>query len=262
MGIADQIGCERKRCEWIETDDASDCALTTETPTVESGCCAASAGESAKKNEMCNGKASREKCERGKGCDWREGEDADCSFEPEAGCCYGEGVKQCSSRDSEVKCVRSNKCEWRAGEEADCSYTEEAGCCKSATRKYAEMCAAKEEREKCQRTGKCEWIETDDDSECEWQTTTSEPWIAAKVVDRRFKSHLSHREDAQYQQETELFGSGVKSVANQALYSQISLSTVLLATVVILTVFLLYRWYVSNNRGKYIKIRDPQGSFV
>ena len=33
LALADQVGCERKECEWVETEDADDCVLNTKTPT-------------------------------------------------------------------------------------------------------------------------------------------------------------------------------------------------------------------------------------
>ena len=39
----DKVGCERKDCEWVETEDADDCVFTTTSRTAtpeEPGCCA------------------------------------------------------------------------------------------------------------------------------------------------------------------------------------------------------------------------------
>jgi len=124
LGIDDRAGCERKKCEWVETDDESDCEITTASPTEESGCCA---GESAKKNPACNGKESRDKCERGKGCYWKDGEDADCTWTEtiSPGCCAGtsqQTTDKCSQKDTQESCDRMSKCMWEAGEDADCSW--------------------------------------------------------------------------------------------------------------------------------------------
>merc|ERR1712212_1466869 len=59
--------CERRRCTWLETDDPSDCALTT---TQEQGCCS---GDTQRKNLMCNGRSSRKTCERAESCTWNSG---------------------------------------------------------------------------------------------------------------------------------------------------------------------------------------------
>merc|ERR1719477_490220 len=60
----DQAQCERKGCEFIETDDFSDCDITTtETPTttVTPGCCK---GTSRTSNDACNAIEDPDQCDR------------------------------------------------------------------------------------------------------------------------------------------------------------------------------------------------------
>jgi len=123
-GIEDQLGCERKGCEFVFTDDPSDCELTT---TEETGCCGS---DDNRKFDMCNAKETRELCERANDCYFVFGEDAVCEPQEttiEAGCCasvddgYSGTVESCAEKETPEKCDRSSKCEWRAGEDADCS---------------------------------------------------------------------------------------------------------------------------------------------
>merc|ERR1711971_953000 len=93
VDITDKKGCERKSCTWLITDEPEDCIVdvtTTETPTIEPGCCKA---DSVKREEMCLARDTREKCEKSSSCvGWITGDDADCSFEETTtespGCCY------------------------------------------------------------------------------------------------------------------------------------------------------------------------------
>jgi len=75
-GLEDQLGCERKDCEWVVTDDDSECDITTTTSSVELGCCA---GTTAKNSDMCNEKTDRDSCERTGKCEFRVDE-LDCSW--------------------------------------------------------------------------------------------------------------------------------------------------------------------------------------
>merc|ERR1719361_1325530 len=96
-GLSDQMGCERKDCEWVETDDPSVCEMTTtstsSTSTTSSppGCCKA---DSARHQGLCAMKLTSSKCDRSSSCHWLESEDPSaCDFEETTtltpGCCYG-----------------------------------------------------------------------------------------------------------------------------------------------------------------------------
>merc|ERR1719319_386334 len=134
--------CEDMGCSFLETEDPSDCEMTTTkspTTTSEVGCCY---GEGVKENEMCCNKDGRDQCERGDSCEFRAGDDADCSYTPT-------------------------------------TETEEPGCCYGDTSKTNEMCGEKIGRDQCERSGKCEF-RSGEDADCELPTTTSEPWLGAK----------------------------------------------------------------------------------
>jgi len=87
-GVTDQGKCERSdKCEWLVTDDADNCVVTTtESPTtIEPGC----DSDTSKKFEMCNSKHTPDKCERSSSCHWVS---AVCELPSTAttpGCCYG-----------------------------------------------------------------------------------------------------------------------------------------------------------------------------
>merc|ERR1719150_1286050 len=124
----DRARCESMGCEFLVTDDPTDCEMTTtSTPTTteELGCCY---GEGVKENEMCGNKVGRDQCERSGKCEFREGADADCEYVPttttmEPGCCYGDTAKtneMCAEKIGRDQCERSGKCEFRTGYDADC----------------------------------------------------------------------------------------------------------------------------------------------
>jgi len=145
----------------------------------------------------------------------------------------------CGNKMGREQCERNDACEFRSGADADCEYTPTLpmGCCKGLTRKNADMCAEKEDPNSCERSGKCEFIETADFSECEYATTTSEPWLGAK-------------------DETLMFGE--ESIIGDAMNTQVSLSTVLLAVAAALAVLQVYRWCsASSSRDGYTKLATP-----
>jgi len=337
VGLGDQIACERKDCEWIITDDFTDCELTTTTTTTTTttpapGCCKA---DSARHQGMCDMKDTESKCDRSSSCHWVVSDDpmacvvlqtttqepgccygnpdvaysarwmescktfftqrdcemltngdgeARCVWEAlgdgydcaqlwpttttttvEPGCCYGDSAASnamCAAFDEDPdKCDARGQCVFRAGEDADCEFvptttTEEVGCCRALERKNAENCLAKEGRSQCERSGNCEFIETDDDSDCEYDTTTSEPWLNAKSETNSYSSRRSssnRRGRNSNAQEAMLFGGADSAVAN-AMQTQISLSTVL---IFVLAAFALHQAYacVSRNNGGYKQIQ-------
>merc|ERR1719481_614472 len=76
----DRARCEDMGCEFLVTDDYTDCEMTTTstpTTTVEVGCCY---GDTAKTNEMCSNKVGRDQCERSGKCEFKSGEYADCEL--------------------------------------------------------------------------------------------------------------------------------------------------------------------------------------
>merc|ERR1719385_643584 len=132
----DQAQCERKGCEFVVTDDFSECDITTtETPTttVTPGCCK---GTSRTSNDACNAIENPDQCDRRSSCTFIAFGliDEDCVFPPteppaEPGCCY-------------------NGDSYKANEK----------CAKATT------------RDRCENMG-CEFLVTDDPTDCEVTTT-------------------------------------------------------------------------------------------
>jgi len=104
----DQAKCEAQGCEFEETDDFSECDITTtETPTTTSelGCCKADAK---KRDDMCLSRDTEENvCDRRRARGSR-GPEADCSFEEttteEPGCCYI-NPDQAQSKNYQDTCI-------------------------------------------------------------------------------------------------------------------------------------------------------------
>merc|ERR1719192_1810718 len=195
-----------KRCTFEELGDGYDCSQlwpTTTTTTVEPGCCY---GDTAASNEMC--------------------------------AAFDEDPDKCDSR---------SQCVFRSGENADCTFTpttttEEVGCCKGLTRKSADMCFEKVGREQCERSGKCEFIETNSYEDCEYDTTTSEPWLNVKAEAK----HAAHAAKGKKRAKG-------AATAQEAMQYEVSLSTLLLLVV---AAFALHQAYkcVANRNGGYKEI--------
>merc|ERR1740131_165532 len=116
----DRARCEDMGCEFLVTDDPSDCEqTTTETPTTTAtpGCCK---GTSRTSNDACNAIADAGQCDRRSSCTFIAFGilDIDCVFpatEPpeEPGCCYGNPDiehntmynKQCRTIGTEYACL-------------------------------------------------------------------------------------------------------------------------------------------------------------
>jgi len=203
LGIEDQVGCERKDCEWLETDEPDDCVLTTESPTTttttteEPGCCK---GDSAKTNPMCNAREGRERCEKSSSCHFvsRGDLETDCNVEEttlDPGCCYGNPdaayskrwMDTCTAYYSERECLfnadddGNYRCAWEPlGEYMDCSMlwptttttTVAPGCCRGSSYKAQSKCVGLEDQVGCERKD-CEWVETDEPNDCVLTTTTT-----------------------------------------------------------------------------------------
>merc|ERR1719204_1517425 len=241
------------RCYFEPLGEYEDCETvwpTTTTTTEEIGCCYS--GDSYKANDKCGKATDRARCED-MGCEFLVTYDPkDCEMTTtstptttvEAGCCYGEGVKEnemCSNKVGRDQCERSGKCEFRSGADAVCdpvftTTTMEPGCCYGDTAKTNEMCAEKVGREQCERSGKCEF-KSGEYADCELPTTTSEPWLGAK-------------------DEAVLFA-GENSLVGEAMNTQVSLSTLLLLAVAALAAQQLYKWYSAHaNHAGYTKLAE------
>merc|ERR1719232_38816 len=198
----DQAQCERKGCEFIETDDFSDCDITTtETPTttVTPGCCK---GTSRTSNDACNAIEDPDQCDRRSSCTFIAfGNIAvDCVFPPteppsEPGCCYGNPdiaysarwMEECKKFGTEEECLMLTngdgepRCVFEPlGEYEDCetvwpttttTSSPAPGCCKGDSYKQNDKCRGFDnDQAQCERKG-CEFIETDDFSVCDITTT-------------------------------------------------------------------------------------------
>jgi len=128
-------------------DDASD----------EPGCCY---GSDAKCDTTS--KSTCDKFANRKGCEWRSGEDADCTFVVEPGCCFSDtGNAKCDVDDQATceKNARRGGCEWRVGDAEDlCAIPEpDPGCCYSAD--FNTKCFGVDQAT-CEQNAKragCEW---------------------------------------------------------------------------------------------------------
>merc|ERR1712087_770049 len=262
----DQAQCERKGCEFVETDDFSDCDITTtETPTttVTPGCCK---GTSRTSNDACNAIEDPDQCDRRSSCTFIAFGilEEDCVFPPteppsEPGCCYGNPdiayskrwMDQCKKFGTEEECLMLTnddgepRCYFKPlGEYEDCetvwptttTTTEEIGCCYADSYKANDKCGNKVGRDQCERSGKCEFREGKD-ADCSFvqTTTTSEPWLGAK-------------------DEAVLFAEQ-GTVLSEAMNTQISLSTLLLLAAVALAAQQLYKWCYSSRSG-YTKLDE------
>merc|ERR1719381_123446 len=207
-----QERCEDMGCSFLETDEPSDCEMTTTesaTTTEEVGCCK---GDSLKTNPMCNARTSRAQCERSSSCHFIvDGVvDVQCLIEPpssttlEPGCCYGNPdiayskrwMDQCKSYYTERECLMledsdgNKRCTFEEmNDYMDCEAvwptttetpTEAPGCCRGDGYKSNDKCRRNDnDQAKCEKQG-CEFVETYDFSVCEY-TTTKTPTTTSEV---------------------------------------------------------------------------------
>merc|ERR1719242_1402195 len=169
----EQDKCEDKGCNWLETDDPTDCIITTTTtPTPDTteeevGCCK---GEDFKANQKCNTKLDRKSCERGGKCtfivDGSLEKECRVEEEKEPGCCYGDTAKtneMCLAKEDKEMCERqATKCVFIPGDDADCSLPTTTlpplGCCKGEDFGSNQKCNTRLDRKSCERGGKCTFI--------------------------------------------------------------------------------------------------------
>merc|ERR1712087_204528 len=194
--------CEDMGCEFLVTDDPSDCEMTTtDTPTTTQtpGCCKGTSGAS---NENCNAIDDMERCNRRTTCEFIAFGilDIDCVMpftEPpaEPGCCYGNPdiayskrwMEQCKTFATEEECLMLKnddgepRCYFEPlGEYEDCetvwptttTTTEEVGCCYADSYKANDKCGRATDRARCEDMG-CSFLVTDDPKDCEMTTTAT-----------------------------------------------------------------------------------------
>merc|ERR1712212_831976 len=105
-----------------------------------------------------------------------------------------------------------------------------------------------------------------DDSDCELDTTTSEPWLGAKSESESMTQ--THRKrakgaNAQHQQQQAMLfgGAGADSVVTQAMQTQVSLSSVLLFVLAMFALQQTYKCFASHNANAHHKqVRSLDGS--
>merc|ERR1719249_151861 len=129
----------KSACEWIETDDPSECTDDDSEEDYDAGCCA---GDSERASKRCNPKDSQTACDRMSSCHWILTDDsADCDWygqmdamETASGCCYATNVQSlafradlCQQYWNEDECMVSydangrNNCQWRpTDDDVDC----------------------------------------------------------------------------------------------------------------------------------------------
>jgi len=132
--------CEAKSaCEWIETNDPSECTDDDSEEDYDAGCCA---GDSERASKRCNTKDSQTACDRMSSCHWIVTDDAaDCDWygqmdamETASGCCYATNINSlafradlCQQYWNDDECMTSydanglNNCQWRTtDDDVDC----------------------------------------------------------------------------------------------------------------------------------------------
>ena len=179
--LEDEIGCERKECEWVVTDDRSDCIMTTTSTTTTTkgpGCCTSDEWRAADKCLVSEDEAH---CERMAKCYWIETEDMnDCvlaSTTATPGCCTANDYKsndECSASSEQTQCERMSQCQWIETEDPnECLMTTtEPGCCSGDSAKNNEKCNAKQSEMSCQRWSSCHWV-YGEHADCKWTATTT-----------------------------------------------------------------------------------------
>merc|ERR1719361_151189 len=278
----DRRTCERSSSCTFIVDGTIDkeCKVEEEK---EPGCCY---GDTPKTNEMCAEKEDREMCERSGKCEFRSGEDADCSLPTTTsppGCCRGSSYKaqpKCEGLSDQMGCERMS-CEWvHTDDPRDCvltttstsTTTETPGCCKGLERKNAQMCidlGIAKGREMCDRSNKCEFIETNDAEDCEYETTTSEPWLNAQEESEKQQAYSQRSYSGSYSKKrsyngkksnAELFvgTGGTKSTVEQAMQTQVSLTTLLMLVGAAIALYQAYWCVAQRNGGGYKQIRDGE----
>merc|ERR1711971_603585 len=148
-----------------------------------------------------------------------------------------------------------------------------AGCCRGIERKNTQMCIEKDGREMCDRSGKCEFIVTDDAEDCEYDTTTSEPWLNAQAEQQ--ESQYAHTQQRSYSGNSKRSGKKsansmmfaaangeTTSTVEQAMQTQVSLATLLMFVVAAVALYQMFLCVAQSNGGGYKQIRNADTSAV
>jgi len=178
----------------------------------------------------------------------------------EPGCCYGDTASsntKCAAFDDDAAmCDGRSQCVFRAGEDADCTFTpttttSEVGCCRGIERKNAQMCidmGIEKGSEMCERSGKCEFIVTDDAEDCEYDTTTSEPWLNEQQ-ESKYSQQRSYSGKRSGKKSNSVLFAGETTTVEQAMQTQVSLSTLLMFVVAAIALYQMYSCVAQRNGG-------------
>merc|ERR1712087_265013 len=129
----------------------------------------------------------------------------------------------------------------------------EPGCCAGITKAANEKCALKETAESCNRMSKCLW-NAGEDADCAWPTTTSEPWLGAKVL--RSRKGGSPQRRAEQKMATSL------NIGEQMQSTTVSLSTLLFVVIAAFAVYQLYQWRAAKVQKKaMVPMEGAQGAY-
>merc|ERR1719203_2682697 len=188
-----------RKCCWTETEEDFDCRLIWPTTAEPSpGCCA---GDSKRSTARCADEDDYFVCTRMSSCHWIEYDDASddeslCAWPTttptpqEPGCCYvssymglgGPWEDRCKLAWTERECLMArdqddvNRCQWMdAPSDFDCRQVwptppVEEGCCAGKNEDSADWCNEVDTMARCDRKSNCYWIETDDFTECEYES--------------------------------------------------------------------------------------------
>merc|ERR1719203_1874919 len=188
-----------RKCCWTETEEDFDCRLIWPTTAEPSpGCCA---GDSKRSTARCADEDDYFVCTRMSSCHWIEYDDASddeslCAWPTttptpqEPGCCYvssymglgGPWEDRCKLAWTERECLMArdqddvHRCSWMdAPSDFDCRQVwptppVEEGCCAGKNEDSADWCNEVDTMARCDRKSNCYWIETDDFTECEYES--------------------------------------------------------------------------------------------
>merc|ERR1719249_305627 len=196
-------------CRFLETDDPSDCEMTTTdspTTTATPGCCK---GDSLTSKDKCNAIEDKDKCNARSMCEFIDFGilEIDCNWEvhtdppSEPGCCYGNPdiayskrwMESCKEFGTEQECLMLTngdgepRCTFEPlGEYEDCetvwptttTTTQAVGCCYGDSYKANDKCRAMDDDQaRCEKQG-CTFLVTDNPEDCD-VTTTDTPTTTA-----------------------------------------------------------------------------------
>jgi len=200
------------------------------------------------KNEACALKIGREQCERAGDCEFRSGEDADCTYNPPTSTTTTTETPATTTLSPTIV-----------------TDPDECGCCvirdtSDLSSRWLEECGELLSKSDCNmpldvdHNHRCMWIATEpgfDKDLCEdeyWPTppTTTSSWIGEQVeavVAAPKPKPKAKAKDAHMESEFAVNGG---SVVSQVTATTVSLSSVLLCGAVVLVMYVMYSWWATN----------------